>query len=668
MSAGRARAGISKDGLHMPAETARPLAVTSSLVRRRRLALLVGVLLSVFALQSLDLARRTSATGDESGHLIAGLSWWVSGRYEYKTLNLFFAQKWGALPIYLTGAQLPPAIPYDFWPPNAIGETFLFSMGYDPVWLLGLARAMIMLLGLILGLLIFVVNIRVFEEVAALAALALYVMCPPLVANASLMTTDMAVTLWLFAASVAYWYMLEKPSPTNTFIAGACLGLLLLTKFTAVIYVPISAMLLCWHLWVTPRGKWGGRIRPWLLAHVGCALIAWAAIWTFFGFKYNPGDTVYNWPSLGQGTLLAELAGLLRSTHLLPAPYIHELVGLRLLFMKHYNYLDGQMYLGGHWQFFPIAFLLKTPVPLLLILALAALLSLQAVRHPKPMTAEGAVPFEREYGRIMALWLGIGVFFALAMQSNVNIGHRHILPIYPPLFVLAGGAVAWLWRRVTWGRFAVTGLLVAAALEAAILHPREHAYFNAFAGGPGGGYRWLVDSSLSQGADLPQLAPWEAAIRQREPTARFYLVESSAYPAAYGSTAIPIILEGDPGALGAGYLIFDATTLICGPLPFQGPYTAEYETIYQNQRQLVARASPTADLGGYRQLAACRLAAFCRRRPVDARIGDVYFVFHLSQAEVQEALNAPLPVGLPEPTGAASYPRRLSWKESAPAT
>ena len=73
----------------MPAETARPLAVTSSLVRRRRLALLVGVLLSVFALQSLDLARRTSATGDESGHLIAGLSWWVSGRYEYKTLNLF---------------------------------------------------------------------------------------------------------------------------------------------------------------------------------------------------------------------------------------------------------------------------------------------------------------------------------------------------------------------------------------------------------------------------------------------------------------------------------------------------------------------------------------------------------------------------------------------------
>jgi len=95
------------------------------------------------------------------------------------------------------------------------------------------------------------------------------------------------------------------------------------------------------------------------------------------------------------------------------------------------------------------------------------------------------------------------------VRRGIQIGHRHLLPIYPFLFVAAGEAAArlWSWRRPL-------GPLLAALLGAWYAggtlrnHPHHLAYFNEIAGGPGNGWRVLVDSNLDWGQDLKRLARW----------------------------------------------------------------------------------------------------------------------------------------------------------------
>jgi hypothetical protein len=96
------------------------------------------------------------------------------------------------------------------------------------------------------------------------------------------------------------------------------------------------------------------------------------------------------------------------------------------------------------------------------------------------------------------------------MTSAINIGMRHILPIYPFLYL----AVAVLLTQAGVGRWARTAMLLLAALEiaeCAWIAPNYLAFFNALSGGPGNGPRYLVDSNLDWGQDVKKLKKWLAA-------------------------------------------------------------------------------------------------------------------------------------------------------------
>jgi hypothetical protein len=92
----------------------------------------------------------------------------------------------------------------------------------------------------------------------------------------------------------------------------------------------------------------------------------------------------------------------------------------------------------------------------------------------------------------LALLLGLGLF------SSVNIGLRHMLVIYPFLFLLAGrGAVALLG---TAPRRAILGALaVGYVAQAVFIAPHHLSYFNILAGGPTQGHRYLIDSNYDWG-------------------------------------------------------------------------------------------------------------------------------------------------------------------------
>ncbi len=618
-------------------------------LRARRLAVALGVagLCAVFALQCADLARRTSPTFDECGHLGAGTSYWANGDYRLTTANLFFSQRLAGLGPWLQGYAFPSKASQLRLQnnPDRIGEAFVFESGHDPIDVLAAGRLMITALGVVLGVVVFWLATHAFGDVAGLGALALYVLCPPIVANASIVTTDLATTLWFTVAIVAYWRLLCEPSLLRALGAGAAIALLLLTKSSAVGFVALGGCLVLW------RGWRGTRPLPWQRlagAHAVMALAVFITVWGFFGFAARPGGYEYDWEILGPGTRIDRAIAPLRALQLFPDPFIWEFSALRHFAAKRYSFFAGEHYYGGSWLFFPAAFLLKTPPATIVLFIIAAGLSVAAWRHAR---RPAKAPVGWPVGALAPLWVIVAGYSAMCIASRVNIGHRHLLPIYPAACVLAGGALAWLLRRGRAHAAAGFALLAVGVLEAGVYHGRQLAYFSPLAGGPRNGYRWFVDSTNDWGANLPEIATWQQPVLAREPGAQFYVGHLGVYYLApFGVHGTALRGQDEMDRLRGGYYILSTSALLMGYVFQPGPYNVRHETMYQRALHAAGLgAESPADRAQRRRLAVARLSAFCRHRTPDGRIGDVYFVFRLSDAEVERAIRGPLPPGVLEP-------------------
>jgi hypothetical protein len=182
----------------------------------------------------------------------------------------------------------------------------------------------------------------------------------------------------------------------------------------------------------------------------------------------------------------------LANAGLVPEDYARGLVFVVTHSEARSAFLMGELSDRGFPQYFLMTFLLKTPLPLLLLTALAV------ARAPRLARRDAVL-----------LWLPVVVYVGLTFTRGLQIGHRHLLPVYPFLFLAAGEAAS---RLVDWRR--PIGLVVAAVLGlwygvgTLRVHPHHLAYFNEIAGGPANGWRLLVDSNLDWGQDLKRLAQW----------------------------------------------------------------------------------------------------------------------------------------------------------------
>jgi hypothetical protein len=182
---------------------------------------------------------------------------------------------------------------------------------------------------------------------------------------------------------------------------------------------------------------------------------------------------------------------LLNKWKLLPESYLYGLAGSvagagsgrAAFFMDQYS-------ATGWASYFPTAFLIKTPVPTIILL-FAAL-----------------IYFSHEKNRLMkALFIilpPLFVFLAFSAQK-VNIGLRHVLPAYPFIFVLIGSVPSIKTESVKAARAVFYACLVWYAYATAVIFPHQLAYFNEIIGGPKNGYKYLVDSNLDWGQDLAGL-------------------------------------------------------------------------------------------------------------------------------------------------------------------
>ena len=688
-----------------------PLRWTNHLSRRWAVALLVAALLAGYYALCLTATRQECCTFDEIAHVTAGYTYWKTGQFRLQPEN-------GNLPQRLAGAALLglgpklPATDSILWHDSSVwqyGAQFFYHQGNDADALLLRSRAAIALLGVATGLLVFLWSRQLFGLSGALLSLTLFTFCPSMLAHGGLATSDMAATLFFPAAVYALWRLLHRVSLGTILLAGACLAGLFLSKMSAGLGVVMGALLALiriGHPAALPLclpGKRGVvRARLWraaLLAAVAVVLmlLVWGAIWAAYGFRYSafgPDPDTDMFAPAGWGHVLNrpglsfDIIAWARDYRLLPEAYLygHAYVFHDAQFRS--AFLDGARSVTGWWWFFPYCLAVKTPLALFGILVLAGAATAWRWAEPSappdsPHPALPARPWWRAAGAgfyaAAPLWVLLAVYWTACLFTHLNIGHRHILPTYPAMFVLAGAAGLCLAQR-HWVRYLMAGLLAALLVwfigASLFIRPHYLAYFNETVGGPRQGYRHLVDSSLDWGQDLPGLRQYldSHGLNQPGETRVYVSYFGTGDLACYGIHAR--LLPGYPPAvesadarrlappLTGGCYGISATMLQAIYLSCAGAWKPEYEAQYQMLKKLradlsaqlqdPAQARAVEESGSeyllrvnlaYRDLMFGRLCAYLRQHrrehPPDDEVGYSILIYHLTDQEVDAALSGP---------------------------
>jgi len=563
------------------------------------------------------LAGRLSPTMDEPTHLSAGLSGWSGGDYRQATGNLFFTQRWAAWPLARRGLRpVDPQVQQELnFDPVLVGEALVLSGG-DPRAILAPARRMTLALCLLSGVLVWGWAAWLGGPWAGAAAALLYATSPVVLANGVLVTTDTGAALWYLAALASYAWLLRRPGPLAAALTGFCAGMMLLSKFSIVAWLAGAALLLAWHL-CRPGGR--GAKAPLLSLHVLAGVVAWTTIWAFFGWDFRPGGFTYI--SAAPLTPLGHAVALLDRIRALPEPYLREFLTFREMIRPRAAYLLGAFRLGGFWEYFPVAFLVKSTVAMLLALGAFVL-----ARRRAPEGSPSLAP----------LVAGAAGYAAVAIATPLNIGVRHILPLFLLAAVAGGVALARLARRGTPWRAAVAAIAVLAAIEGLSGADQPLAWFNGLSGGPMSGWRIMVDSSLEWGGDLPELIAWEAGLRSTDRDSPVYV--SLLGPPGHEHTGLAAVNMGwafEFGPVRPGYFVFSATRLVGGPQEHYGEWNDALRREW-NEKGAAAWHGPLPH--DVAQLAVARLAASCRALQPSERVGPVYFVYHLDGPALERAL------------------------------
>lgn len=628
-----------------------------------------AVLLVAAGALSYASALTESFTTDEPSHLAAGASYLATGDFRLNPEHPVLAKIWAALPL-----PLVPHVPFseelDGWSYGGTKQVAIdwLERANDGNRLLRPARLLMVVLFVGLVAAVGWTSYRLFGAGAGLLATAMAAFEPLLLAHGHYVTTDVPLTLCATLTLLSLAAFLRRPSGAGFALAATSLSAAALVKYSWVLVLPACVLMVA-AAYLRHRGAGSSAAFPWLRLAALPAIVV-LAVWAGYGFRFDPfrpggpeppADGSWRaffpagtpkpfspvtrdeaWEDIRRDRsgsprtgLSVTLVNLARRARLLPEAYLYGFAYATRHAENRRSYLHGEFSETGWRSYFLVAYLVKTPLPELLLLALgvAALVTRRARMTGDPVLALGVLAFAVAYG-------------VTALLTNLNIGLRHMIPVYPALLVAASTSVSWVSSRA--GRIAVFLAAGGMAAVAALSFPLYLGYFNELAGGWRGGHRWLVDSNIDWDEDLLRVRDYQT----RHPGERIFLLTLGDSPFPRGLHVEPFVPRRPnqpwPPSLAAGTYVVSATWLVGTFQPFSRDETwenpalrARYAALW---RRWEGRSSPTAGDGpeaerSYRLFDGFRRALLLRRlnqRPPDDRLGTSFFLFRLSDRDLAE--------------------------------
>jgi len=629
----------------------------------------VAALLCLHAWLGLSAVQDKSCTFDELAHVTAGHAYWAQSAWQLQPENGNLPQRLAGLPAYLR-REAPPSRESAAWRGSdvwSLGMDYLYHSGVSPEMRLLGARSAALWWSLGCGLLVFLWSRSLFGRTGAFFSLGFFVFSPEFLAHGFLANSDACASLLLLLSTWSFWRYLEEAGPWRLLLSSVCLGLAFLAKLSALLLLPCFGLLLL-ASWRLPRaGQPDDKAWTWrrLAILAGSHLTAvWFLIWAAHGFMAVPPSPfehyLMSWSEFsGLIGWKAEWVHRLATWHLLPESYVYGLDFVLSRATERGAFLMGATSNTGWWYFFPLCFLLKSTLALLtalatLVLWRAGALLLRLVAWRQNLVVDGP------WRGLLPLAAFSLVYLASSLGSNLNIGHRHILPLYPVCFILLGALGARLLAGNTRaGVVAALLLLAGQAGESFLSRPNYLASFNLFAGGADEGHELLVDSSLDWGQDLPGLADWldqdpQAKAGARIHAALFTVADPAHHlPRARVLLTMPVNLGLNDRAEALPGLYCISATLLEQAYLAPRDWTPELEGKYQDYRRHAPplyTPAPRGPLAGpitprasrfwheYETLRFMRLAGWLRARKPDAVIGRSILVYRLGTPELRSAL------------------------------
>ncbi|HYL76309.1 MAG TPA: glycosyltransferase family 39 protein [Bryobacteraceae bacterium] len=427
---------------------------------------------------------------DEPISVACGMQWLDRGTYEYDRKHPPLGRVATAIGLYLTGTR-------SFGMGDSVTEGNALLQTNGRYWRnLAIARLGALPFFIFACYVVWAWAEWVWGTSAALLAVGLLSSVPPVLGHAGLAMPDVALMATLSASlfSLCLWF--EQPSLRRSLLLGGTLGLAILSKLTALVFFPACGVLLL--LVYRARRSADGvvatskiRVQRMLVVILLTATVVWAG----YRFSFYPA-TAFKSHALvdrfvGQSGLMHNVTYRALA---LPVPAPEFFLGAWFLWQHNglgdYNYFLGERSRAGWLLYYPIVLAVKSPLPLLLLFGVGL----------------GVIARNKWRGtwRSWTFLAAVAGVLGVGFLSHVNIGIRHLLPIYVMLCAIAAlGAL----RMLNGGRVAVAlgvTLLLWQAAESAFAHPDYLTYFNEFADGESG--KFGVESDLDYGQDLARLA------------------------------------------------------------------------------------------------------------------------------------------------------------------
>ncbi|OYW22469.1 MAG: hypothetical protein B7Z55_04585, partial [Planctomycetales bacterium 12-60-4] len=579
-----------------------------------------------------NLANEWSPTPDEFGHIAGGLLIWQFGHFDLYCVNPPLARALAALPAYLM-KPAPGWAGFDY----QIQDRPEFRMGRELMASHPGAWPRFLLYG---RLLLFAVSVsgavlcalwarELYGPNAALLALGLWCWSPELLTwNAVIGADGLAATFGL-AAGYAFDRWIRHPTWPRASVAGIALSLALLAKTSWLLLIPLWLVL----TFMLKRRATLSQVSSHTLSAQLLLLLSLAVYGIHVGYAFEGTlprlDSLqfFSSPLAGTEALVTgsttggnrfrdSWLGAVRLP--IPADYVRGIDLQKADFEQgRPSYLCGVWNMHGWWYYYLVGLAVKTPVGVMGLAILAAILAVRRRDHDTNDGAHESKPAFDDQAVLLAPPLALLVMVSAC--SGFSCHFRYILPALPFLFVWISQAALIAHRLASWHAMLVTALFGAVVVESACAYPHSMSFFNALAGGPARGSEWMLSSSFYWGQDMHDLRRWLdrhapgevpfVTLTTRVPPELFEIASRGPCPPAANRAA-------------------DAGDALVGPVP--GLHVIEVEAILD-------------PVGNY--------SFFQRLRPI-AKVGYALHIYRISPAEAFELRST---AGLPgSPIGAES--------------
>lgn len=558
--------------------------------------LFLGILVIISAILMRGSSLGESAIMDEKAHIPAGYGY---VRYLDYRLN----PEHPPLLKLLAGISLIPMNPHfptadKSWTEDVngqwnAGDAFLYFSGNNADDIVQQARLGAIFLTLLTIILIYIWGAELLGRWWALLPAGLFALSPAVLEHGHFVTTDIAATFGLLLSTYLFLRWMLAPSKGRLVAAGIGFGIAQLSKFSLVLLVPFFFILLAVFLFakwrrnkhnpeaITDGIRFPKKVRRLiagliLIFVIGYALVyvAYAILVTNYPAAKQIADTenilaAYNPKIIATVVIAFAKNSILR-------PFGDYLLGFFMVLQRsaggNTGYFFGDVSNLGWWYYFPVVFLIKEPLPSLLLLFSALLAALGMIRKngvvQKLPFGKRILDYFGTHFHEFGMWVFIVIYWVYSMRSPLNIGVRHVLPTIPLIYILLTAGLKQWWNAPAaqkTGKIIKTvflsAVLVWYAAETFAAYPYYLSYFNEIGGGTWSGYRYVTDSNYDWGQDMKRLQEFVKANRIRKIAVDYFGGGNAAYYLGEGVAENWSSARGNPKEKGIEWLAVSVGTL-----------------------------------------------------------------------------------------------------------